>query len=710
MKNPLTLSRRAFLSNTALIGATGVLSTETLLASQPNDTENAASLRPAQPFLHPGIDMNQNDLNYMKKQVLAEEEPWRTAFERLVRRTRTDSAIVPITHIIRGPFGNPNIGARELMSNAGTVYDCALLWFVTGEEQYAQKALEIIEKWSASAWSFDDNDAKLMCGMVCYHFCAGAEILRYHYQGWTSKHTELQSRILMESLYPVMRFYFSEANGNWDAVISRGLLSLAVFTDNRELFDEVIDHLLHAPANGSLFKYVYPSGQCQETMRSVSYAHMGLSEFAGAARIAYTQGVDLFSLGNNRLALGFEYAMDITLGGTPQSYGRFSTVNIDSRRDDYEYVYQHYTSKGINMPLTKRICEGVRNRGGRGRGGRGILIGFREEFQHKTTPPTIDLRPSSLAYPAGAANERSEKIPANSIEVSPDENLQEALDQAAGTGQWIVAKAGVHKLKQTLNIPSGTKLTGEGLATVLMVESARYYAVSTKETDLHDVHISNLVIEGAATPEIPADPNGGRFNRTGRYGNALHGIAFLGETPGSVKNIVLENVSVNYFSRHGVTIAGAENVEINNCNISDNGSKITPGPRLLHNVLLKYVKGIRLRDSRFDTSLAGCGIALANCSDAVIERCEIARNAWHGVLMSTSDTVTITGCLIEANSGSGIMSEYLYSGCRRVNINKNSVQYNDGYGVEAYTADIVSLNGNQYHLNAQPVDECVKVV
>jgi hypothetical protein len=282
--------------------------------------------------------------------------------------------------------------------------------------------------------------------------------------------------------------------------------------------------------------------------------------------------------------------------------------------------------------------------------------------------------------------------------------LQEALDKAAGTGQWVVAKAGIHKLKQTLNIPSGTRLTGEGLETVLMFESIRYYAVSTEETDLNDVHISNLVIEGATTPEIPSDPNGGRFNRTGRYGNSLHGIAFLGQTPGSMKNIVLENVTVNHFSRHGVTIAGAENVEINNCNISDNGSRITPGPRLLHNILFKHVKGIRLCDSRFDTSLAGCGIALANCTDVVVERCEIARNAWHGMLLSTSDTVAIAGCLIEANSGSGIMSEHLYSGCRKVSINNNTIQYNDGYGVEAHAVETISLNGNQYHLNAQSTE------
>ena len=650
-----------------------------------------------QPFLHPGIDMNQKDLDYMKEQVLAGEDPWSGAFERLKEKTLTDVEIAPVTHIIQGAYNNPDIGATALLRNASTVYDCALIWYISGEEEYAQKAIEIIEKWAKRTWSFDDNNAKLLVGMSCYPMCSGAEILRYHYKGWTNRHTELFSRMLMETYYPVVRFYYSTANGNWDGVIARALMSIAVFTDDRALFDGAVDNFIHASANGSLFKYVYPSGQCQETTRDLAHVQMGLCQFAGAARIAYTQGVDLFSLGNNRLALGFEYTMDIMFGGNPQSYGVISTRAIERRRNDYEYVYRHYTAKGIKMPFTGRMCAEERNKAALG-----VLTGFREEFQRqKPAEPTIDLHPSTIAYPAGATNQQSEKIPENSIEVAPGEDLQDALDHAAGTGRWVVAKAGVHKLKQTLKIPSGTQLTGEGLETVLLFESVRYYAVSAKDTLMSDVRISNMVIEGAISHELPSDPNAGRFGRTGRYANMLTGIAFLGQTPGSMKNIVLQNVTVINFSRHGVFIAGAENLEITNCDISDNGASVIPGPRLQHNLLLKHANRVHIRDSRFDTSLAGCGIALANCSDAVVENCEIARNAWFGVLLSTSDNVAINGNLIEGNSDSGVMSEYLYSGCRNLSINNNIVQYNKGYGIEAYAAEKISLSGNRYHLNGR---------
>jgi len=649
-----------------------------------------------QAFVHPGIDMNQQDLEYMKKQVLAGREPWSNAFKNLKEKALKDieAEIVPVTHVIRGPYGRPDVGASALWNNSATLYDLAVLWFITNEELYARKALEIIEKWSGRVWSFDDNDAKLLGGLSCHPFCAGAEILRYNYKGWTPAHTEQFSRMLMESYYPLLRFYFPEANGNWDGVIAKAVMAMAVFTDNRPLFDEAVNHFLHAPANGSLFKYIFPSGQCQETTRDIAHIQMGLLEFGGAARIAYTQGIDLLSLGNNRLALGIEYALDIIFGGNPQSYGVFSTRGLSNRRNDYEYFYRHYQAKGVKTPLLEKVSDEVRSKIGRD-----VLNAFRAEFQDKqSVPPTIDVRPGTIAYPAGATNQPV-LLPVNRIDVQPGEDLQAALDQSAGTGRCVVAKTGIHKLTKTLQIPSGTYLAGEGLGSVLMFESVNYYAVAAKDTSMHDVRISNLIIEGASSHEIPSDPNTGRFNRSGRFTNALTGIAFLGLSEGSMKNIVLDHVTVIHFSRNGVMITGADNVEINNCNISDNGAGIVPGPRLQHNLLLRHVSNVRIRESRFDTSIAGCGITLDNCLQVTIERCEIARNAWMGLLMSTSDHITVAGNLIEGNTFNGIMSEFQYFGCNNLDIKDNIIQYNGGFGIETYGAKQVVLSGNKYDLN-----------
>ena len=61
----------------------------------------------------------------------------------------------------------------------------------------------------------------------------------------------------MSVYFPMVRYYFTQANGNWDGAIIHTLMSIAVFTDNRELFDNAVNHFLHAPDNGCLLYTSY---------------------------------------------------------------------------------------------------------------------------------------------------------------------------------------------------------------------------------------------------------------------------------------------------------------------------------------------------------------------------------------------------------------------------------------------------------------------
>jgi hypothetical protein len=212
--------------------------------------------------------------------------------------------------------------------------------------------------------------------------------------------------------YPLIRYYYPQANGNWDGAIIHSILAIGIFTDNREMFNNAIDHFLHGSVNGSIFKYIYPSGQCQESPRDQGHVQLGLGEFSSAARIAYTQGVDLFSIADNRIAPGYEYTAGFLLGKTPQCYGIISE-RAKNIRDDYEYVYRHYTSKGINMPNTKIAADSAR-----GRSARNTLTAFRapsvEKIQMSGAPGV-----STIGYPAGALNTATVKPPEGSVFVIP---------------------------------------------------------------------------------------------------------------------------------------------------------------------------------------------------------------------------------------------------------------------------------------------------
>ncbi|MEX1238436.1 MAG: alginate lyase family protein [Cyclobacteriaceae bacterium] len=267
----------------------------------------------AQKFIHPGINQTREDLQYMREQVQKGVQPWKDAFDRLKAETDLAFLVKPFAHVMRGPYGRPNIGGNDLSKGSRLAYDCALLWYVTQDKAYADKAIDIINAWSPVLWDFDYNDAKLLAGWTGHYLCNAAEILKHTPSGWQTKDVDSFVNMLMTVYYPLMRFYYPQANGNWDGAIIHSILAIAIFTDNREMFNNAVNHFLYGEVNGSIFKYIYPSGQCQETMRDQAHVQLGLGEFAGASRVAYTQGVDLFSAGNNRIALGYEYTAGFLL-------------------------------------------------------------------------------------------------------------------------------------------------------------------------------------------------------------------------------------------------------------------------------------------------------------------------------------------------------------------------------------------------------------
>jgi hypothetical protein len=642
-----------------------------------------------QKFIHPGIDQTNADLIYMKKQVLSKSQPWKDAFDRLKAQTILNTTIKPFTHVQRGPYGRPNIGGGELDSNANLAYNCALIWYITGDKAYEDKAIEILNLWSPVLWDFDYNDAKLLAAWTGHMLCNAAEILRYSKSGWQQKDIESFTNMMMTVYYPLLRYYYPQANGNWDGAIIHTIMAIGIFTDNHDMFNNAIDHFLHGPINGSLFKYIYPSGQCQESTRDQAHVQLGLGEFAGAARVAFTQGIDLFSIADNRIALGYEYTAKFILGEKPQCYGVISE-RAKRFRDNYEYVYRHYLSKGINLPGLKNAADSVRPKSTRT-----TLTAFRDLTGQKADTIAYTLKTvKPIGYPAGALATVTVRPPDGSIFITPGQSIQDALDSASGTGKWVVARTGIHTLPGTLQIPSGVTLAGEGNGTVLFLDPASGVrdAIVNAVSDMHNVAIRDLVLEGNTKTDPGTDPNSTRsYRNPGNRG----GIMFLAEREGDMKNIDLINLTVQNCTYNGVFINGVTGLNIAGCDFTENGSSVVPGPRLQHNLLLSHCTNIYVTDSRLDTSPYGCGLAFSQCHFAKVTNCEVARNAHYGILISECNNIAVAGSLVEANDHSGIMTEFLYKGSENIAVLNNQIRYNNGYGLESYgTIRIINANNN----------------
>ena len=632
----------------------------------------------AQPFVHPGVDQSAKDLAYMKAKVLKGEEPYKSAFDRLKAGADTAFTVTPYTHVLRGPYGKPNIGGNDLSKCAHMAYNYALVWYITNDKSYAKKAIDILNAWSPVLWHFDYNDAKLLAAWTGHVLCNAAEILRYTGAGWQPKDIDRFKEMLMTVYYPLMRFYYPQANGNWDGAIIHSILAIAIFTDNRTMFNNAVDHYQHGPVNGGILKYVFPSGQCQESMRDQGHVQLGLGEFAGAAQVAWTQGVDLYAVGDNRLALGYEYTAGFLLGQNPQCYGGPISPRSKELRDDYEAVYWHYTVQGVDMPYVKQAVDAVRPKASRS-----ILAALRAPSGKTVVKKGAPA--AAITYIAGAKASATNKVSDSVIEVAPGQSLQQALDAAAGTGRIVLAKAGIHTFAAPLKMPSEVTLAGEGLKTILFLDPAagNREAIVNATDDMHNVTIRNLVIEGGIKTELPSDPNSSRSYRGG-YNRG--GILFRCNKAGNMRGILLEMLTIQNCTYNGIFISGAMGVIIKRCDLNENGASVPPGFHLVHNLLLTHCSNTLVKDCRLVTSPLGSGVALEACNQVIVDGCEVARNGYYGVDIVESSGIVIINNLIEANDRSGVIVEYQYKGCGHLNISNNKIHYNTGYGIETYAA------------------------
>jgi parallel beta-helix repeat protein len=284
--------------------------------------------------------------------------------------------------------------------------------------------------------------------------------------------------------------------------------------------------------------------------------------------------------------------------------------------------------------------------------------------------------------------------------VSPGQPIQKALDSLAGSGRWIVLKEGVHAIPATLKIPNRITLAGEGLKTIVIIDksSDNRDIMVNGESDLHDVTIRDMVVEGALNPVPPSDPNSVRSYRGG-YNRG--GIIFRSSEGKEMTNISLLNLTVQNCTYNGVFISGVSGVTITNCDFNENGSTVVPGPKLQHNLLLTYCEAVKVKNSRLDTSPNGCGVVLDKCKEAGISGCEIARNGHYGILVSESSSVSISGNFVEANDRSGILLEFLFRGSDSINLSDNIIQYNNGFGIESYASPAQQKISNEKNLILQ---------
>ena len=319
----------------------------------------------SQPFRHPGLLHTEQSIERMRAFIRQKKEPVYAAFQALMadKKAQSDYKMAgPYSVIARdGAFRNTKGGSENDFAAA---YYNALMYRLTDNEAAAAKAVEIISAYAEKLQQVDGHDAPLCC-LQGYFLVNACELLRNRIDNAKVK------EMLQRAFIPVMERFEADspyANGNWGAIVNKMRMAVAIYTDDRALYESAKDYYLNANDNGSLPKYIAESGQCQETGRDQAHAQLGVGNLAETCEMAWSQGDDLYGALNNRLLKGYEYMAKYNLGydvpfvqwtdctGLYNDWTEPGQMQRGNLFPIYEVAYNHYVGRqGLQMPYTAMV-------------------------------------------------------------------------------------------------------------------------------------------------------------------------------------------------------------------------------------------------------------------------------------------------------------------------------------------------------------------
>jgi len=301
-------------------------------------------------FIHPGILLTNDQIEFVMEKIHSNQSPWKEAFDEAKKSewVQFDYEPSPVEKLtMSGYYGlRVSAGYKELSQDGMAALANAQLWAVTDCTGYADKAIEIIDAWSNKNKAITGGNDKLTGGISCIQFVNAAEILKHTYPTWEIQKQESFEHWLREVIWPLLRDFIPAYNGNWDAIIGQGLISMGIFLDDKFIFDHAVNYYLNGIGNGKMSYYVRDDSTTQETLRDQGHEQMGVGALAGFAEIAWNQGIDLYSKNDNRLLKGIE--------GTAKR-----VIDVDYRiLPIWESMYNHYHNRmGFEMPNTEAILN-----------------------------------------------------------------------------------------------------------------------------------------------------------------------------------------------------------------------------------------------------------------------------------------------------------------------------------------------------------------
>ncbi|GGZ36931.1 hypothetical protein GCM10010365_67200 [Streptomyces poonensis] len=287
-------------------------------------------------FVHPGVTVSQGQLDFVRNKVNAGAQPWKGAFDKMMASRYADLNRTPEPRatVECGSYSNPNNGCTDEREDAIAAYTDALAWYITRDERYAKKAIELMDAWSATIKDHTNSNAPLQTGWAGSSWPRAAEIIKYTYTGdWPDSG---RFATMLRTVYLPEIINGSNSNGNWELSMMEAAVGISVFLEDKASYDKAMAKFrtrtaayVYLSSDGELPKTVpsqnldtrekvvkywqgqstFVTGLTQETCRDLTHTGYGISAISHVAETSRIQGQDLYgtNVGERlRQALGFQ--------------------------------------------------------------------------------------------------------------------------------------------------------------------------------------------------------------------------------------------------------------------------------------------------------------------------------------------------------------------------------------------------------------------
>jgi hypothetical protein len=370
----------------------GALSSPAVAASSADSPHSAVPTAVDAPatFTHPGVGVSRAQLDFVRAKVQAGAQPWTNAFNQAksssyasLSRTPTPRSVVEC-----GPYSNPNLGCTNEREDAIAAYTDALLWYLTGDDRYAQKAIQLMDAWSATIQDHTNSNAPLQTAWAASSWPKAAEIIKYVYGNWPNSG---RFATMLRNVYLPEIINGSNSNGNWELSMTEAIQGIGVFLEDKTVYDKAIAlYRVRVPAyvylesDGALPKTkpsqnldtrdkivaywqrqgTFVTGLTQETCRDFTHTGYGISSISHVLETSRIQGIDLYPDFGERLrqALGFQSRWERNLEPVP-SWLCNGTVNRGLGPITEVGYNALHTRLGIAMTNTQALTESRRPAG-----------------------------------------------------------------------------------------------------------------------------------------------------------------------------------------------------------------------------------------------------------------------------------------------------------------------------------------------------------